>query len=326
MSGKTRIAVIGAGSRCRQATLPSLAHIEGVEIAGLCDINLELCEKTADQFGIKARYGADILDYRRMIKELEPDAVVAVGNPHELYDSWRWILERRIPLGIEKPLGLTVHQARSLVWLAEQAGVPTQVFFQRRFTPVAKKAYDLCRERGDIVHALCRFYKFDKAPMLGARDHVLDDTVHSVDTLRAICGGEVTGIECYCRRIGAPDVNFISAILYFDNGSVGHLINSWTSGKRIFAVEMHADGIFAEIEHEIGGYVYSDGSLEGRRLDAIEEAGSDRYEAYTGAQAVIEDFINAVRTGGATRVNFAEAAKTMDIVFKIQASDALELE
>ena len=326
MLKKVRVAVVGAGSRSRQAALPSLAGIDGVEIVGLCDINLGLCEKTANQYDIAARYGKDVLDYRRMVEELAPDAVVAVGNPHELYDTWRWLLERHVPLGIEKPLGITVHQTRALAHLAKEAGVPTQVFFQRRYTPVAKKALTLCRERGNIVHAVCRFYKYDKTPMLGARDHVLDDTVHSVDTLRWMCGGEVAGIECHCRRVNAPDVNFISAALYFDNGSTGYLINSWTSGKRIFSVEMHADGIYAEIEHETGGYVYSDGSLEGRRLDAVAEAGSDKYEIYTGAQAAIEDFINAVRTGGESESNFAEAAKTMDVVYKIQAADTLESE
>ena len=324
MPKKVRIAVIGAGSRSRQATLPSLAGLENVEIVGLCDINRKQCEDTADKFGIPLRYSSGVYDYQRMVKSLDPDGVIAVGNPHEHYDLLCWLLEHEYPLGIEKPLGLTLHQARALAYLAEKNEVPTQVFFQRRYTPVAKKALDLCRERGDIVHAVCRFYKYDKKPMLGARDHLLDDTVHSIDTLRWICGGEVTGIECRCRRIGAPDVNFISAVLYFDNGSCGHLINSWTSGKRIFSVEMHADGIFAEIEHEVGGYVYSDGSLEGMRLDAKEEAGSDKFEVYTGAQAAIEDFINSLVYKKGAESNFADALKTMDIAFKIQAADTLE--
>ena len=326
MSNKVRIAVIGAGSRSRQAALPSLAGIDDVEIVALCDINRELCENTADEYAITARYSESINDYRRMLIEIEPDAVVAIGNPHEMYDGWRWILERRIPLAIEKPLGLTLHQTKSLVWLAEESGAPTQVLFQRRYTPVARKALDMCRERGDVTHAVCRFYKCDMVPMLGARDHVLDDTVHSVDTLRWICGGEVVGIESYCRRIGSPDVNFISAVLYFDNGAVGHMINSWSSGKRIFSVEMHAHGVFAEIEHEIGGFIYKDGSLEGQRLDAITEAGSEKFEVYTGARAAMEDFIRAVQSGGTAGCNFSEAAKTMDIVYKIQAADVLSRE
>jgi predicted dehydrogenase len=323
MGKKIRVAVFGAGSRSRQAAIPSLAGIDDVEMVALCDIDQALCGKTADQFGIPGRYGKDIFDYQRMVAETKPDAVVAIGNPHQLYDVWRWLLENGVPLAIEKPLGLTPHQSRALAYLAEKAGVPTQVLFQRRYTPVAMKAFSLCRERGDINHAVCRFYKCDKAPMLGARDHLLDDTVHSVDTLRWMCGGEVVGVESHCRRIGTPDVNFVSAALYFSNGSVGHLINSWTSGKRIFSVEMHADGIFAEIEHETGGYVYRDGSLDGLRLDAIGEAGSDRYEVYTGARAAMEDFIRALQTGGLPASNFADAAKTMDVVFQIEATDTL---
>jgi hypothetical protein len=87
---------------------------------------------------------------------------------------------------------------------------------------------------------------------------------------------------------------------------------------------MHADGIFAEIEHEIGGYVYRDGSLEGLRLDSAAEAQSDRYEIYTGVKAAMEDFIGAVRSGGAAESNFFDAAKTMDVAYQIHAADILE--
>jgi predicted dehydrogenase len=298
--------------------------MDDVEIVGLCDINRELCDKTASQFGIAKVYANDVIDYRRMVSELKPDAVVSIGNPHELYDSWRWFLEQGVPLCIEKPLGMTLHQTRALVYLAEKADVATQVLFQRRYTPVARKALSLCKERGDIVHAVCKFYKCDRNPMLIARDHILDDTVHAIDTLRWICGGEAVNVDSHCRRVGTPDVNFVSAVIYFDNGAVGHLINSWTSGKRIFAVEMHSEGVFAEIEHEKGGYVYSDGALEGLRLEAVAEAGSDKYEVYTGVAAAMRDFIDAVKTGGRSESDFSDAAKTMEIAYQIQAADVFE--
>ena len=70
MSDKLRVAVMGAGSRSRQAAIPSLAGIGGVEIAGLCDINMDLCNGTADQYGVAGRYGRDVIDYRRMVEDL----------------------------------------------------------------------------------------------------------------------------------------------------------------------------------------------------------------------------------------------------------------
>jgi len=35
-------------------------------------------------------------------------------------------------------------------------------------------------------------------------------------------------------RVAVQDVNFIGALLQFDNGSTGFVINSWCSGRRVF--------------------------------------------------------------------------------------------
>ena len=43
------------------------------------------------------------------------------------------------------------------------------------------------------------------------------------------------------------------------NGATGVLLNSWTSGRRIFRVQMHAPRICVEAEHEGKGVLYADG-------------------------------------------------------------------
>jgi len=44
----------------------------------------------------------------------------------------------------------------------------------------------------------------------------MDDCTHAIDTLRWMCGGEVTAIDSHCKRIGTPDINWIGATLQFD--------------------------------------------------------------------------------------------------------------
>jgi predicted dehydrogenase len=193
--------------------------------------------------------------------------VYAIGQPHLMYDIWTWCLERGLNLYVEKPLGLTIHQARSLAWLAERKGCITQVSFQRRACPMAVMLREECLKRGSITHAVCTFYKCQPQANTSARDHMMDDTVHAIDTLRWMCGGEVVEIACETRRVGAPDINFITALLEFDNGAVGVLMNSWTSGRRIFRVEMHAPGICAEAELEGKGLLYADGETKGTEFD-----------------------------------------------------------
>jgi predicted dehydrogenase len=314
--------MIGAGRMANNVHYPSLNDFDDVEFAGICDTNPVNLAATADKYGIAGdrRY----TNYRQMIEELKPDAVYVIGQPHIMYDIWTWCLEHGQNLYIEKPLGITMHQAKSLAWLAEKNNCITQVSFQRRSTPMVMMLRDECLKRGPITHATCRFYKCEMNPFLGARDRMMDDTVHSIDTVRWMCGGEIAKVESTTKRIGVPDINFISATLHFDNGSTGYLINSWSSGRRIFAVEMHAPGICVEAEHENKGYLYADGDTQGVEFDARTIAGSDKLYGYAGFRTKNREFIDSVKAGTLPSSHFGDALKTMEIAEIILAQALLD--
>lgn len=316
---RVRVAMIGAGSMANSVHYPSLASFEEVEIAAICDINTERLNKTADKYQVEKRY----LDYTKMVEEIAPDAVYVIGQPHIMIDIWIGCLERGLNLYIEKPMGLTAHQARALAHLAEKHGCITQVSFQRRSCPMVVQLREECLKRGPITHAVCEFYKCNPEPYLTPRDHMMDDGVHAIDTLRWMCGGEVTEIQSITRRVGVPDINFFAVLLRFDNGATGAMINSWTSGRRIFRVQMHAPSICAEAEHEGKGVLYADGDTDGQWFDTREVAGSDQLHVFGGFQAKNREFIECVKYGGQPSSHFADAVKTMEIADKILALDLL---
>jgi len=317
---KTRVAMIGAGGMANTVHYPSLASFGDVEIAAICDLDEARLNATADRYAVERRY----TDYREMVEDIAPDAVYAIGQPHIMYDIWTWCLTQGLNLCIEKPMGLTIHQARALAHLAEQHECLTQVSFQRRTCPMVAMLREKCLERGPIVHAVCEFYKCNLEPLLGARDHMMDDGVHAIDTLRWMCGGEVIGVESIVKRVGVPDLNFIMATLHFDNGATGLMVNSWSSGRRIFRVEMHAPGICAEAEHEGKGTLYADGDTKGVEYDTREAAGSDEFFIYAGFQAKNREFIDAVKSGHEPPSCFADAVKTMEVAEVILAQALLE--
>lgn len=321
---KIRVAMIGAGAMANYVHYPSLASFDDVEIAAICDIDPERLKTTGDKYGIEKRYGESVTDYRRMIEDVAPDAVYVIGQPHIMYDIWIWCLEHGLNLYIEKPMGITIHQARSLAYLADKHGCITQVSFQRRRSPLAVLLKNECLKRGPITHALCRFYKSNIGPYTDARDHMMDDCVHSIDTLRWLCGGEVVGIESMTKRVGVSDINFISASLHFDTGASGFLINSWTSGRRIFSVEMHSKNICGEADLEDKGYIYADGSTQGIVYDAKEIAGGERMFIYGGFQSKNREFIDCVKAGTQPDSNFSDAVKTMEVAEKILAQAILD--
>lgn len=319
MLDNVRVAMIGAGGMANRVHYPSLASFADVEIAAICDLDPQRLTATANQYEIEHRYA----DYRKMVEEVAPNAIYVIGPPHMMFDIWTWCLSQGLNLYIEKPMGITIHQARTLHYLAEQKGCITQVSFQRRSCPMVVQLHNECLKRGPIVHAECAFYKWEPQPYLQARDHMMDDGVHAIDTLRWMCGGEVVAVESRCKRIGTPDINFISAFLHFDNGATGVMLNSWTSGRRIFKVEMHAPGICVEAEHEGKGRLYADGDTQGVEFDTRQVAGSDAFHVYGGFQAKNREFIDAVKSGTQPASCFADAIKTMEVAEMILAQALL---
>ena len=315
-----RIAMIGAGSMANSVHYPSLASFADVEIVAICDLDPARLATTADTYGVEKRY----FDYRAMIEECAPDGVYAIGPPHIMYDIWMWCLQQGQNLYIEKPMGITWHQARMLAYVAEQKGLITQVSHQRRSCPLLVKLRQKCLTRGPITHAVCEFFKCEPTPYMEARDHMMDDCTHAIDTVRWVCGGEVVAIESHCKRVGVPDINWIGAMLQFDTGAIGFVVNSWCSGRRIFRVQMHAPGIFVDADIDGKAHVYTDGDTHGVEYDTADVAGSDAYYIFGGFRAKNREFIDSLKYGtDVTSSPFRDCLKTMEVAEKILAQALL---
>lgn len=303
----------------RRVHYPSLASFDDVEIAAVCELDPVRLNDAADAYGIPGRYA----DYRTMVEQEQPDAVFAVGPPHVMYDTWVWLLQQGVNLFIEKPLGITMHQADMLAWLAQEHGCITQVGFQRRTTPATMAMRDACLQHGPIEHAVVRFYKHEFEPKLTAWDRVLDDATHAIDTLRWLCGGELIDIHVTAARHGVPDINFLTATMSFDTGATGQAQLNWCSGRRIFSIEMHARGVAAEIDTEGDVVLYERNDATGIRSTSQALAGSDEFYVFGGFQAKDREFIDAIRDRTLPSSHFGDARKTMEIVHRILATITL---
>ena len=318
---KVRIAMIGAGGMANGVHYPSLAAFEDVEFAGISDIDEERLTTTADKYNIKKRFTS----YPELLEKTKPDGVYVVGQPNIMYDIWMVCLNQGLNLYIEKPMGLTIHQARSLAHVAEKQGVITQVSHQRRSCPLLRKLHAKCLKRGPIHYATCEFYKHGPAPWLGPRDHMMDDFTHTVDTVRWMCGGEVLDVISQCRRIGTPDINWIAATLLFDNGSTGYAVSNWCSGRRVLRVQMHAPGISVDAEVEGKARLYADDDYEGVEYDTRKVAGSDDSRVFGGFEAKNREFIDSIKTGKEiTSSPFRDCVKTMEVCEVILAQALLD--
>ena len=324
---KVNICVIGNGNFSGKVHFPSLLSFDEVEIVGIIAFNKDRLLHTAQRFGISEKCifpVSSVTGYQSVLLQLRPDAVYAIGAPEQMFDVWVWCLENRFNLYIEKPMGLTLHQAEILAGLAEANHCITQVSLQRRNMPLLHKMKEECNKKGVITHALVEFNKCDPIPMKTSRDRMHDDFIHCIDTARWLMEGEVIKTETCCRRIGVSDINWISAHLYFDNGNTCHVIGNWNSGRRIFRVVMHAPGICAEAEPEVEGWVYTDGDTKGTCYNTTDIAGSEELFIYGGFREKNREFIQSILKGKEiTSSPFRDALKTMKVCEIILAQDIL---
>jgi virulence factor len=321
--GKVSVAIVGCGGMANSVHYPSLKSFEDVEIVGICDLQPDRLHATGDKWGIprERRFESrQYNDYQEVLRKLKPDGVYVIGQPHIMYDIWDWCLQQKLNLYIEKPMGLTMHQATMLAWLANQNGCMTQVSHQRRTVPLLHLVRDECLKKGPITHGVVEFFKCQISPMTGPRDHMMDDCTHSVDTARWICGGEVTAVESHCKRIGVPDINWIGATLRFDNGSTCYVVNSWASGRRVFRVQMHAPGIYTDAEIEGKACLYAGGDYNGKVYDTKEVAKSQENYVFGGFRAKNREFIDSLKHGKeVTSSPFRDTVKTMEVCETILA-------
>jgi predicted dehydrogenase len=301
---------------------PSLAAFGDVEIAAICDLNEERMNLVGDTFSVEKRY----TDYQQMVEEIAPDAVYVVGPPQQMFDIWVWCLSHKLHVFMEKPPGLYLHQTHMLADLAQKNGCITAVGFQRRYSPLYVKMKEECEKGGPVILGVSTVYKYSPSPYARAFDHIAMDGVHAIDTLRWACGGEIRKIACMATNAGVPDLNVHTATIEFDNGAIGVLLENFISGRRVFRVEMHSQGVCAEGDLEDKAYIYvrqtamKPKDLKRAEYSTVEVAGSDDFRIYGGYEAINRVFIDAVKDGTQPAVNLADALKTIEIVERIRYS------
>jgi len=324
---KVRICIVGAGRMANSVHYPSLASFDDVEIVGVIETREERLTETCNKWNIPhdARFHAvQDTDYQQIITDLKPDGVYVIGQPELMYGIWVWCLSNGFHLYVEKPLGLTMHQARVLEHLAQTKGLITQVSHQRRSAPLMVEMRNRLLAKGPITHGVVEFFKNEITPMTIARDRMLDDGTHAIDTARWMCGGDVVHVDSICRRVGVPDINWFSALLQFDNGSVCNVTCTWASGRRVFRTQMHAPGGYADIEVEREAYLYLDNNYAGERFDTKEIAGSNELYVYGGFRQKNREFIDSLKTGvDVCSSPFRDTVKTMKVCLEILGRDEM---
>lgn len=139
-SGKLRLGFVGAG---RVADVHYEAALSCADIAvpvAICDVRAEAVSERVAAWGVRG-----FASLEAMLDGAAIDAAVVL-LPHDVHlPVMRTLLQRRIPVLLEKPLAASVHDADEIVRLTEEAGVPVLVGHNGLFHPAFERIVDLVR-------------------------------------------------------------------------------------------------------------------------------------------------------------------------------------
>jgi predicted dehydrogenase len=213
--------------------LPNLASHPGAEIAAICGRGRERAAELAARFGIPQLFD----DYREMIACGGLEALV-VAAPDDLhYPIVLAALDAGLHVLCEKPLALTLEQAREMLARAEAVGVIHMISLTYRWTPQHRHLRQLVAGGylGRIYQAHFSYlsghgrdgqyqWRFDGRRANG----VLGDLgPHVIDLARACCG-EITSVSArldqVVQRLGAAPSNDTALLaVEFAGGAQGHI-------------------------------------------------------------------------------------------------------
>ncbi|MDQ7827889.1 MAG: NAD-dependent epimerase/dehydratase family protein [Armatimonadota bacterium] len=127
-----RLGIVGCGAVTQICHLPAARSVPDVEVVALADLNLARARFLAARFGV-ARYSTD---YHAWLDEVDG---VILALPHALHvPVASELLERGLPVLLEKPLAVTVREAEELVARAAATGTPLQPGYMFRHNRSAR--------------------------------------------------------------------------------------------------------------------------------------------------------------------------------------------
>ncbi len=148
------VALIGAG-KMGLSHLSILGAHPDVKVVGVCD-TAKLVTDVLTKYSGYSCYA----DYKKMVREVKPDAVFVAVPTRFHAPMIRFLLENRIHVFAEKPFCMTPEEGAPLVELAERMGLVNQVGYHNQFVGTFREVKRLLKDghAGDIHHFQAEAY------------------------------------------------------------------------------------------------------------------------------------------------------------------------
>jgi predicted dehydrogenase len=234
MSKILRAAVIGAGSmgrnHCRVYT-----EMDDVELVAVADADANALARLVQRYHVRT-----YTDYRMMLEREQLD-MVSVVVPTELhYAVARDTLLARVPTLVEKPIAATVQEGAALCQLALELDVMLTIGHIERFNPaiIALKNQLELGALGKVYQIMARRIGPFPARIKDV-GVVIDLATHDLDIMHYLTDCIVMKMHAEIgRRLHTAHEDLLSAVLRFENDTIGVLDINWLTPTKVREVSV----------------------------------------------------------------------------------------
>lgn len=317
-----KVVAIGCGAFSHMMHGPSYAKYaalrSGTALAACCDVDEAKAAGFQAAFGFQRAYS----DYREMLARERPDAVIlhaSIGVSAAIAVD---ILERGVPLLMEKPPGETREQTLAIVAAAARGGASAKVALNRRYMPLMRKLKELLRGPSDeddpaaIRHIQMEMIRY-------RRKYDFSTTaIHAIDAVRFLAGCDYERIRFRYRLLPEDGPNVANVLMDCEmtSGATAQLTICPTAGATIERAAVHLKDQSFYVRLPVGDGVDEAGEL----LRLFDKQGVETYAGVdfpdsrepfesNGFYADIAAFLDGVRHGRPAGVDVRDALQSVEV-------------
>lgn len=221
-----KVALLGCGriANKRHSPLLSSGHVQGAELAAVCDIDAGKARTLGEKCGVPWYISGDA-----MLDAEQPD-VLAICTPSGMHARHALhFLEYGLPIIVEKPIALVVDDAEDMARAFQARNVPLFTVLQNRFNVPVQHLRRNFKRLGHIIAAnVCvrwsrreDYYQDWHGTWAQAGGVLANQAIHHIDLLTWFLGlpRSVMAYESHTRSGEVEDT--LVGVLRWDNGTVG---------------------------------------------------------------------------------------------------------
>ena len=241
---KVRVGIIGMGG-FGTTEAEVVKDMPNAELVAGVRRTPEAAKKLSERFGIPVHR-----DWLEMLDKHELD-LVAITSPNETHREMTLeLIRRKIAVHCQKPMGITLDDARVMRDAANDSGVYLQLGFECRYSLLYARVKEMidAGELGDVVQI---YFNYSPGPwtLEGGAWKVkassgglfANKLNHYVDLLRWMTGQEMLSVSCTCAPKVIPYYEFTDnafSTYCFEGGAIAHILFNQTSAALPYGSSM----------------------------------------------------------------------------------------